>query len=98
LKDIQRGFPLLWRIWTATIITGLTVKRLILPGFLILLVLTVAAAITYAVGQQLGMQIYCVNISGVGPGCRTNWGMTLALLWGIVAVGIGLIWRRFRDG
>jgi hypothetical protein len=73
-------------------------KRLILPIFLTLLVLAIATAITYAVGLWLETRIDCVDITRVGPLCKTNWGTSMALLWGIVAVGIWLIWRRFRDG
>jgi len=72
-------------------------NRLFLPAFSIVLLLIVAAAITYFLGWRLDTQVYCVDGSGIGPGCRTNWGMALALMWGIVAVCAGLIWNRIRN-
>ena len=69
-------------------------KRLIFPVCSIALLLIIAAAITYTLGWRVDPQIDCV----AGKGCRTDSGMILSALWGIVAVGVVVIWNRARSG
>jgi len=71
-------------------------KTIIAPVSWILLLLVMAAAITYVVGSRLDIQVNCVSMRG--PVCGTSLGTALAALWGIVAVSIVLIWKRFRNG
>jgi hypothetical protein len=73
-------------------------RTIIAPVSWILLLLVTAAAITYVVGWWLDIQVNCVDASRVGPVCGTSLGTALAALWGIVAVCIVLIWKRFRNG
>jgi hypothetical protein len=67
-------------------------NRLILPIFLIAVLLIVAGGLTYLVGWGLDTQINCT----AGKGCGTFSGRLLSTVWAMVAVGVFVIWNRFK--
>jgi hypothetical protein len=71
---------------------GAPMNGLILPMSLIAVLLIIAGALTYFVGWGIDTQINCTP----GKGCGTISGRVLSTIWAMVAVGVVVIWNRFK--